>query len=255
MAAPERRPLILGNWKMNTSLTAARELAFRISRIADANPSVDVGIFPPATWLVTLFNDRPESSRLAVGAQDVSSHADGAYTGEISASMLSTWCDYILIGHSERRQHHQESDQVVRAKLDAVLTTDCIPVLAVGESDSEREAGRAGTVVERQLEGALADRTRDQMAVIVIAYEPVWAIGTGKSASAEDAQEMAHVIRRWCASRDAETAAGIRIIYGGSMNPANAAGLLAMPDVDGGLIGGASLSADDFGQIVEAALT
>lgn len=248
-----RLPLILGNWKMNTSLEEAIQLAAGVSSIAEAHPSVEVGILPPAIWLVPLHRDRDGSSRLRIGAQDVSQHADGAFTGELSVAMLSPWCDYILVGHSERRQYHQETDRVVSAKLDAVFKSACIPVLAVGESKDERESGMAQAVVERQLEGTLTGRTAEELSRIAIAYEPVWAIGTGKSASGADAQEMAAIIRRWLFSRDQQASERIRILYGGSMKPSNAAEILANPDVDGGLIGGASLVADDFGKIVEAA--
>jgi triosephosphate isomerase len=255
MTGIHRRPLILGNWKMNTSLQSAVKLTARASAIANAHPDVDVGILPPAVWVVplSLQTQQLEPSRLSLGAQDVSPHANGAFTGDLSMTMLVSWCDYILVGHSERRQHHSETDEVVRAKLDAVLATECIPVLAVGEAEGERESGHARSVVERHLDGALTGRPATELSRIVVAYEPVWAIGTGKSASAADAQEMALVIREWLARQDSEAARSVRILYGGSMKPDNASGILANPDVDGGLIGGASLDADDFQKIVEAA--
>ncbi|MGI8976507.1 MAG: triose-phosphate isomerase [Thermomicrobiales bacterium] len=251
-----RRPLILGNWKMNTSLQSAVKLTARASAIANAHPDVDVGILPPAVWLVplSLQTQMLNPSRLSLGAQDVSQHANGAFTGDLSMSMFVSWCDYILVGHSERRQHHHESDDVVRAKLDAVFATECIPVLAVGESGSERDSGHASAVVERQLNGALAGRAGTEFSRLVVAYEPVWAIGTGASASADDAQKMARVIRAWLERQDSEAANMVRILYGGSMKPENASEILAKPDVDGGLIGGASLDADDFEKIVEAAV-
>lgn len=253
MTQPSRRPLILGNWKMNTTLDEAVALASAAGTIADAHPSVDVGILPPAIWLVPLHKNRHDASMLKIGAQDASPRENGACTGELSVAMLAPWCDYILAGHSERRQHHHETDEIIRAKLDAIVAIDCIPVLAVGESEPERDAGIAARVVARQLDGALAGRPAADLTRIVVAYEPVWAIGTGKSASAQDAREMAKVIRGWLAQQDQQAADTIRILYGGSMKPDNATEILANPDIDGGLIGGASLSANDFEKIVVAA--
>lgn len=253
MTNPARRPLILGNWKMNTTLDEALSLAAATESAANAHPSVDVGILPPAIWLVPLRGNSTLSSTLKIGAQDVSQHDNGAFTGELSVDMLAPWCDYILIGHSECREHHFERDEHVRAKLDAVLASSCTPVLALGESEQERDAGAAGSTVTRQLEAALADRPTDELARIAIAYEPVWAIGTGMSASSSDAQEMASVIRHWVAQQHQQAAIRVRILYGGSMKPGNATDLLVQPDIDGGLIGGASLSAVDFGAIIEAA--
>lgn len=255
MTSTDRRPLILGNWKMNTSLQQAVKLVARASKVADRHPDVDVGVLPPAIWLLplSLQTQQLATTRLSLGAQDVSQHPNGAQTGDLSTTMLLQWCDYILVGHSERRQHHNETDEIVRAKLDAVLATECAPVLAIGESDEERESGLARAVVEKQLDGALSGRPGNELARIVVAYEPVWAIGSGKSASADDAQEMAKVIREWLAQRDPHAANTVRILYGGSMKADNAAEILANPDVDGGLIGGASLHAEEFTRIVEAA--
>lgn len=255
MTSNVRRPLILGNWKMNTSLEDAVALTRTASGVADAHPDVDVGVLPPAVWLVPLHLQTGElaPSRLRLGAQDVSQHTNGAYTGDLSAPMLAPWCDYMLVGHSERRQHHHETDEVVRAKLDAVIATGCVPVLAVGESERERESGLSTQVVAQQLIDALSGRPANELSRLVIAYEPVWAIGTGKSASAADAQDMAELIRTWLAQQEQQLATSARILYGGSMKATNAADILAGPDVDGGLIGGASLSANEFGQIVTSA--
>ncbi len=255
MTNEHRRPLILGNWKMNTSLQSAVKLTARASAIANAHPDIDVGILPPAVWLVplSLQTQQLEPSRLSLGAQDVSPQPNGAFTGDLSMAMLVSWCDYILVGHSERRQHHNESDEIVRAKLDAILATECVPVLAVGESAHERDAGLAMSAVEGQLNGALAGRPATELSRLVVAYEPVWAIGTGTSASAADAQELAQLIRHWLAQQDHDAASTVRILYGGSMKTDNASEILGNPDVDGGLVGGASLDASDFQKIVEAA--
>ena len=254
MPSERRVPLVLGNWKMNTSLGEAKELASRSSDIATSFPAVEVGILPPAVWLLTLREQLSTmGSSLRLGAQDISQQPNGAFTGDLSASMLAPWCEMILVGHSERRQHHEESDEIVRAKLDAVLGTDRTPVLAIGETAAERDAGSAREVVQRQLDIALGERPATQLARVVIAYEPVWAIGTGTSASADDAQEMAAIIRDWVRRHNESAAATMRLLYGGSMKPENAGEILARPDVDGGLIGGASLAPDQFQAIVAAA--
>jgi len=191
---------------------------------------------------------------LALGAQNVSEFAPGAYTGEVSASMLAeVGCAYTLVGHSERRALFGESDIQVAAKFDAAQKAGLVPVLCVGETLAEREAGLTEKVVGRQLDAVLDAAVAGGLARALVAYEPVWAIGTGRTASSQQAQDVHAFLRERIAARDATIAAGVRILYGGSVKPANAAELFAMPDVDGGLIGGASLVANDFLAICEAA--
>jgi triosephosphate isomerase len=254
MIQPSTRiPLILGNWKMNTSLDDAVALADATLAAASEHPEIEVGILPPAIWLVPLARHLGVASALALGAQDVAAPPSGAYTGDISADMLAPYSRLILAGHSERRHLHGERDELIRAKLDAVYRVDRIPVLAVGETQQERASGRARQVVARQLTTALEGRPTEEMRALVVAYEPVWAIGTGVAATAEDACEMASAIREALRRLDAGAADRIRILYGGSVNGANAAELFACPDIDGGLIGGASLKPADFAAIVAAA--
>jgi len=192
-------------------------------------------------------------SRLILGAQDMSQHQRGAYTGEISAEMLLTvGVRYVILGHSERRQYHAESDQLVNAKAKAALAAGLIPIICIGETLEEREAGRTDEVVGGQLDGAFKGLTTDQLAESVLAYEPVWAIGTGKTATPDMAQAVHEFLRARLASVDQKTASALPILYGGSVNPGNARDLLSRPDIDGALVGGASLKAEDFGGIIDA---
>jgi triosephosphate isomerase len=248
-----RIPLILGNWKMNTTLEEALALADATVGAASAHPDVEVGILPPAIWLVPLSRRLGVDSALLLGAQDVASEPAGAFTGDISAEMVAPWTRVILAGHSERRHVRRESDELIRAKLDAIYRVDRVPVLAVGETQRERASGRARYVVSRQLAAALDGRPADELRGLVIAYEPVWAIGTGEAATADDAAEMAAAIRDELRRYDPDAAGRIRILYGGSVTGDNAAALFASPDIDGGLIGGASLRPDDFAAIIAAA--
>ena len=191
---------------------------------------------------------------LGWGAQDMSAHASGAYTGEISAAMLQDFgCGYVVIGHSERRAYHGESDAQVAAKTVAALAAGIAPIVCIGETLAQREAGQTDAVVAQQLGAVLAVISADDVAKLVLAYEPVWAIGTGKTATPQMAQDVHQVLRVQLAAKNAVAAAGVQILYGGSMKPENAKELMAMPDIDGGLIGGAALKAADFLAIIHAA--
>ena len=246
-----RRQLIAGNWKMNTNRSEARSLA---GAIVDgcSRTDLEVALFPPFVWLsdVAAIAD---GTPVVVGAQNCWSAEKGAFTGEISPVMVAELGSLVLIGHSERRQLLGESDALVRAKIDAAFATPLTPVVCVGESLETRQHGEAVAFVSAQITAALADRTDQDLRRIVVAYEPIWAIGTGVAATALDAQEMCAAIRTAIATFSPETASGMRLLYGGSMNAANAQELLSQPDVDGGLVGGASLKADDFLGIIAAA--
>jgi len=239
-----RRQLIAGNWKMNTTQAEARALA---GAIVDrcTRTDLDVALFPPFVWLSDVAAIT-EATSVAVGAQNCWSVEKGAFTGEISPVMVAELGSLVLIGHSERRQLLGESDALVRAKIDAALAAQLTPVVCVGESLETRQQGEAVAFVSAQISAALADRSVADLGRIVVAYEPIWAIGTGIAATATDAQEMCATIRSAVATFSPETASGMRLLYGGSMNAANAQELLSQPDVDGGLVGGASLKAGDF---------
>lgn len=216
-------------------------------------PSCQVAVCVPAPYLAQcqqLLSGTP----VAWGAQDVSTHEAGAYTGEISAAMLKDFgCAYVIVGHSERRAYHGESDEMVGHKAARAIAAGLVPIVCVGETLAEREAGQTEQVVQRQLEAVLAQLAGNDVEKMVVAYEPVWAIGTGKTATPQMAQDVHAFLRGRIAARDAQAAAGMQILYGGSMKPDNAAELLAMADIDGGLIGGAALKATDFLAIVRAA--
>lgn len=246
----EKKKLIVGNWKMNGGLEAnARLLADLTAGLG--SPACDVAVCVPAPYLAQVAG-LVAGTPVALGSQDVSAHAQGAYTGEVSAGMLRDFgVRFAIVGHSERRQYHGEADAVVANKAVAALDAGIVPIVCVGETLAEREADRTGEVVARQLAAAL-DALGDRAAGMVLAYEPVWAIGTGKTASPEQAQAVHAALRSQLRSASAD-AAGINILYGGSMNAANAAELLSQADIDGGLIGGASLKAPDFLKIVHAA--
>jgi triosephosphate isomerase len=247
-----RKKLIIGNWKMNG--TSAVNVAL-LSRIKSglADKSVDVGVCVPTPYLAQCLNLLAGTS-IAFGAQDCSAHANGAYTGEVAASMLAdVGCRHVIVGHSERRSYHQESDALVATKARAVLDSGMMPIVCVGETLAEREAGATVDVVFRQLDAVLEVLPRERLQDIVVAYEPVWAIGTGKTATPAIAQEVHAQLRARITARAPEAANTLRILYGGSMRPDSAAELLAQPDIDGGLVGAASLSAADFLSIVRAA--
>lgn len=253
MTTPERIPLILGNWKMNTTLDEATDLATATNAAARLHPDVEVGILPPYPWIVPLATTLGDTAAARLGAQDIAPAANGAFTGDVAAEMLAPYTRYMLVGHSERRHGLGETDDAIRAKLDAIYRVDRIPVLAVGETEAERTAGRAGEVVSTQLAAALRERPATELETLVVAYEPVWAIGTGLAATADDAAEMAEFIRGLLTEIDPAAATRTRIVYGGSVKPDNAAAYFAAPDIDGGLIGGASLDAQAFSDIIAAA--
>jgi triosephosphate isomerase (TIM) len=250
-----RKPLVAGNWKMHgTREEAARLAAELLARGAGAGKA-EVVVCPPFVHLAALA-ERLAGSPIALGAQDVCAEAQGAYTGEVSAAMLAdVGCRHVIVGHSERRALYAESDGLVARKFVAAASQALVPILCVGESLEEREQGATRTVVLRQLDAVLAAAGAAAFARAVVAYEPVWAIGTGRTATAGQAQEVHALIRGRVAEKDATIAASLRVLYGGSVKAANAAELFAMPDVDGGLIGGASLKADEFAAICAAADT
>lgn len=243
--------LVAGNWKMNTDLAEAVRLASGVARAADGDESVAVAICPPFVSLEAAAEVTRDTS-VRLGAQHMHDEENGAFTGEISAPMLaSVGCHYVILGHSERRQLFGETDEGVNRKVHAALRHGLVPIVCVGETLDERKAGDEETVVGRQLDAGLDGVTVDAADGIVIAYEPVWAIGTGETATPEQAQAMHGFIRRRLA--DLGLPEGTDILYGGSVKPHNAAELFAQPDIDGGLIGGASLDADSFSAIVTAA--
>jgi triosephosphate isomerase len=253
-SAGKRLPLMAGNWKMHENhfeaIALVQRLAFTLTA-RDYNV-VEVAVLPPFTALrsvQTLIEG--DKLQLSYGAQDLSPHDAGAYTGDISGPMLAKLgCDYVLAGHSERRQYHLETDALVNAKIQAALRSGLTPILCVGESLEVRQAGEQVKCCIDQLDGALDGVPGAAVADMVVAYEPVWAIGTGEVATPEDAQQMTAVIRaRISEIHDAETAASVRILYGGSVKPGNIAPIMAQPDVDGALVGGASLDAGQFAQI------
>jgi triosephosphate isomerase (TIM) len=247
-----RRKLIAGNWKMNGSASANAALLNEI-RAGVGRPNCGVAVCVPAPYLAQC-KELVTGSPVALGAQDVSQHEAGAYTGEVSAAMLADFgCEYVIVGHSERRINHGETDQLVAAKALRALQAGLIPIVCVGETLRQRESGETGAIVAAQTDAVLTVLDSVQMSRLVIAYEPVWAIGTGRTATPEMAQEVHALLRSRLAAKDERAAQSIRILYGGSMKPDNARELLAMPDIDGGLIGGASLKAGDFLAIVQAA--
>ncbi|MDP2825256.1 MAG: triose-phosphate isomerase [Sulfuritalea sp.] len=246
-----RAKLVAGNWKMHGSLATNLGL---LQAVRDgAKGRAEVVVCVPYPYLAQA-QAALDGSSVAWGAQDVSEHAQGAWTGEVSAAMLADFaCRYVLVGHSERRSFFGDTDAVVAAKFAAALKAGLTPVLCVGESLAEREAGITGEVVTRQIDAVLEKNGIEAFARAVVAYEPVWAIGTGRTASPEQAQEVHALIRSRFARDSADVAAGLRILYGGSVKPGNATELFGQPDIDGGLIGGASLVATDFLAICAAA--
>ena len=249
------KKLIAGNWKMNGSLAANEALLRELARGLSDAPTCNIAICVPALYLAqvqALKAELHELHAVGLGAQDVSTHFAGAYTGEISAAMLKEFdCRYALVGHSERRQYHGESDALVAGKAQAALAAGITPIVCVGETLAEREAGRTEEIVKRQL-AAVIHINGHCISEIVVAYEPVWAIGTGKTASPEEAQAV-HAVLRAQLQAASDQSARVKILYGGSMNAANARALLGQSDIDGGLIGGAALKAPDFLKIIAAA--
>ena len=248
-----RRPLVAGNWKMHGSRAETARLIEELLAQAPAEPAAQSVICPPFVYLHEAWRLLRDSI-FSLGAQDVCAESHGAFTGEISAAMLKdVGCEYVIVGHSERRLLYRESDQLVARKFAAAHARGLVPILCVGEQLADREAGRTSEVVTRQLDVVLELCGAGALEHGLIAYEPVWAIGTGRNATPEQAQEVHALLRARIASRDARIADATRILYGGSVKAGNAAELFAMPDVDGGLIGGASLKADEFLSILAAA--
>jgi triosephosphate isomerase (TIM) len=249
-----RRPLVAGNWKMHKTPQETQEFVELVLSSYGVSPGCDVLLIPPFTSL-----DRAgrllSASDVLLGAQDVHPEPAGAFTGAVSARMLvACGCAFVLVGHSERRHVFGDSDQDVNRKLHAALSHGLHPILCVGETLEQRRARQTESVLERQLDGGLAGIDRSSVADVVIAYEPVWAIGTGETATPEQAQSAASYIRSKMEGRFGQSAArAVRILYGGSVNPSNARSLQSRPDIDGALVGGASLDADSFQHIVAAA--
>lgn len=246
--------LIAGNWKMHKDLGASVELASGVADGVDPDSPVDVAVCPPFVNIQAV-TEAVAATPVAVGAQTVHHDKSGAYTGSVSAPMLrAVGCTYTIVGHSERREYQGETDEDVNRQMAAALEHDLIPIVCVGESHEERKAGRAEAVVEEQVTAALEGLGVERPEDIVVAYEPIWAIGTGETATPEQAQTMhAHVRSLLDGLLPAGTEPTTEIVYGGSMKPYNAAELLAQPDITGGLVGGASLQAEDFTAIVEEA--
>lgn len=251
----DRKPMMAGNWKMNLNhleaIALVQRLAFTLND--DDYENVEVVVVPPFTDIrsvQTLVDG--DGYRLRYGGQDVSQHESGAYTGEISGAMLAKLgCSVAIVGHSERRQYHAETDEIVNAKARAALRHSLTPIVCVGEGLEVRQTGEHGPYTLSQVAGSLAGLSSEEVAKVVIAYEPVWAIGTGEVATPEDAQEVCGLIRRWIADEHgASVADQVRVLYGGSVKSSNVASIMAQPDVDGCLVGGASLDPDDFVGIV-----
>lgn len=248
------RPLtIIGNWKMNGSLSANQQLIQGLlgSGLADMAKNARLALCVPYPYLIQVA-DLLANSGIGLGAQDVSDHPNGAYTGDVSANMLQELgCRYVIVGHSERRQYHHEGDGLVARKAKAALQANMTPIICVGETEEEHDDGKTLVVVRRQLQAVL-DLLQGQVASCVLAYEPVWAIGTGKVPTPAQAQDVHRELRLQLAKFDAEAASKVAILYGGSLKPDNAKDLLAMPDIDGGLVGGASLNVEDFLALCQA---
>ena len=247
-----RTPLIAGNWKMYKTNAEAVETAGRLVELVADTSDVDIMIAPVFTAIDPV-SKVVKGSRVGLGAQNLHWEKEGAYTGEISADMLvSAGCQYVIIGHSERRQYFGETDETVNQKISAAITAKLIPVFCIGETEAERESGNTFSVLDKQVKDGLKEKVVEDLGSLVIAYEPVWAIGTGKTATSDQAQETHKYIRSLIADNFGTALAdSVRILYGGSVKPANVAELMAMPDIDGALVGGASLDAESFSQIVK----
>jgi triosephosphate isomerase len=246
-----RRQLIAGNWKMNTNRLAASALAEGVAQAASALADVDLAVCPPSCYLEAV-GQVLRGSRVALGAQNMYFEKDGAFTGEISAAMLvDLGCQYVILGHSERRHILGEDDQFINKKVHAALAAGLMPIVCLGELLAEREAGKTSQVIRTQFDGSLAGLSAEQVRRVVIAYEPVWAIGTGKTATPQQAEEVHRDLRNLLARHfDPQTAISVVIQYGGSVKPENAAELLGQPNIDGALVGGASLKIEQFLGIV-----
>jgi triosephosphate isomerase len=248
-----RRPMVAGNWKMHGSRGANSALLTELELRIKADWPIDVAVFPPFVYLPDTIRVLKDSA-IAVGAQDVCAETSGAYTGEVAAAMLKdVGCSHVIVGHSERRSWYHEDDALIARKTIVALGTGLAPVLCVGESLQEREEARTEAVIARQIDAVLGMNGVAAFSRMIVAYEPVWAIGTGRTATPEQAQAVHLFIRRRIAAQDANIGGQLRILYGGSVKAGNAADLFSMPDVDGGLVGGASLNAEEFAEICAAA--
>ncbi len=248
----DRTPLIAGNWKMYKTLSESVATVEQLKAILAGTVDVDIMVAPPFTSLAAVCA-AAKGSPIDVGAQDLYWESQGAFTGEVSAAMLKdAGCRYVIIGHSERRQFFGETDESVNKKVAAAAENGLIPVMCIGESENERESGRTFSVLDKQVKKGLENLFVDNLENLVIAYEPIWAIGTGKTATSDQAQEVHQFLRSLLNDMfDSAFAQALRILYGGSVKPENVAELMAMPDIDGALVGGASLKADVFSKIVQ----
>ena len=249
-----RKKIIAGNWKMNNDISQTTDLINGLKSILQSSPSSIVIVCPPYTSLTTA-QQLLKGSSIKLGAQDVSLYDSGAYTGEISLSMLkSVGCDYVIVGHSERRQYHAETNEIINQKAKKVLAGGLLPIICVGETLEEREKNITSQILTTQVKGVLNGLSAGEVEKSIIAYEPVWAIGTGKTASKEQAEEVHLLIRTLIAQLySSNTADKVIIQYGGSVKPDNAKELLSQPNIDGALVGGACLKADSFASIINAA--
>ncbi len=247
----QRRPLIAGNWKMHKTGEEAVAYAKALKPLVADVASVDIMIAPPFTALGSVAAEI-KGTAIGLSAQNLDWHPEGAYTGEISAGMLTAaGCRYVIIGHSERRQYYGETDENINRKIQAATQAGLIPVFCIGETESQRDAGDTFSILDKQVQNGLKDQFLESLKSLVVAYEPVWAIGTGKTATKEQAQEVHSFLRqRFGAIYNTEFAQGLRILYGGSVKPSNIKDLMAMQDIDGALVGGASLDPESFGQLV-----
>jgi triosephosphate isomerase len=247
-----RRSIVAANWKLNGSLEMAKSLVTAIAVHSNDVEGVDTVICPPFPYL-SYVAEQLSARNMYLGAQSVAEHESGAYTGEVSAEMVAeVGCRYVIVGHSERREYYGETDAIVAAKFLRIQAADLIPILCVGESLQQREQGIMQDTIVRQVNAVVTQAGISSMQNAVLAYEPIWAIGTGKTASPEQAQEVHAIIRSEIAKQSTDVAEGLRILYGGSVKANNAAELFSQPDIDGGLIGGASLDAEQFNAIVAA---
>lgn len=248
-----RTPLVMGNWKLNGNKASVEALVKGLITPANDATGVEVAVCAPVIFLA-MVEQLAAGSKLTYGSQDADIHTEGAFTGENSPVMLKEFgCKYSLVGHSERREYHNESDEVVAGKFKAIQENGLVPVLCIGESLEQNEAGETQAVVERQLKAVVELCGIEAFNNAVIAYEPIWAIGTGKSATAEQAQAVHAGIRQWLAAQNADVAAKVQILYGGSVKAATAKELFGQADIDGGLVGGASLKVEEFSGIIAAA--
>ncbi len=248
---PKRKPIIAGNWKMNKNTIEAEDLAAALTPLVSAARDREIVLAPPFTSLEAV-SETIRGTNVSLAAQNLHWEDKGAFTGEISAEMLlDLGCKYVIIGHSERRQYFCETDETVNKKVKQALKKGLLPIMCVGETLNEREAGRLNEIISRQVTGGLKDINAEDMKKVVIAYEPVWAIGTGKTATPDQANEVHALIRQQVQSLyGADIAEGLRIQYGGSVTPDNVSQLMAMPDIDGALVGGASLKPESFAALV-----